>query len=170
VGALASDAHDGHRRHLVGQRSHVVQVTGEQPSRLGQRVRRDRDNDIDGVVSASPPEELSGGATDVRGDRVLLDGGKKRVNSRVTTVTPEHLGEGYAAHVDARTDLLSDRSSARARHPARRASPEELLCVPVPPWPGDIARQAPAPDAITGAFQQTNGQTHRHLGVITGHT
>jgi hypothetical protein len=109
VAHLASDAHDGHHRHLVGQRSHVVRVAGEQPSRLGQRVRRDRDDGIDGVVSASPPEELSGGATDVWGDRVLLDGGKKRVNSRVATVTPEHLGEGYAADVDARTDLLSDR-------------------------------------------------------------
>jgi hypothetical protein len=45
----------------------------------------------------------------VRVDRVVLDGTEKGVHSGVATVTPEHLGQGHAADVDAGADLLGKR-------------------------------------------------------------
>jgi hypothetical protein len=109
MGFGASDRNDGHRCHPGGQRPQIVRVTRQQPSRHGQGVCCDRDDGVDGVVSAGPPEQLPSGPAEVRADGMLLDATEKGVHSGVATVTPEHLGQGYAADVDARADLLGKR-------------------------------------------------------------
>ena len=105
----ALDGNDDHPCHLARQRPQIVRVTGQQTSRSIQRCSSDRDDGVDGVVPSGPPEQLPGGPTEARGDRMVLDGGEKGVHSGVATVTPEHLGEGYAADVDARADLFGER-------------------------------------------------------------